>query len=57
MRTNGLINTHELGLFGDSMVDIDNIRIKNFKAFKDTGSVKLTKLNLVVGKNSAGKVH
>ena len=34
---------------------IETMRVKNFKAFKDSGLLKLAKINLIVGKNSAGK--
>lgn len=34
---------------------MDTMRVKNFKAFKDSGLLKLAKINLIVGKNSAGK--
>ena len=34
---------------------MDTMRVKNFKAFKDTGLIKLAKINLIIGKNSAGK--
>ena len=37
------------------MPHIDTMRVKNFKAFKDSGLLKLAKINLIVGKNSAGK--
>lgn len=38
-----------------NMSFLGSIRLKNFKAFADTGTIRLRKLNLVVGKNSAGK--
>jgi predicted ATPase len=34
---------------------INTIELKNFKAFKDSGSVALKKINLFVGPNSSGK--
>lgn len=37
------------------MVQINTIQLENFKAFKDSKCIKLGKINLVVGKNSAGK--
>ena len=40
---------------GGNMSFLGSIRLKNFKAFADTGTIRLRKLNLVVGKNSAGK--
>ena len=37
------------------MVQISNMQISNFKAFKDSKELDLRKINLIVGKNSAGK--
>jgi AAA15 family ATPase/GTPase len=37
------------------MVHISNMQISNFKAFKDSKELDLRKINLIVGKNSAGK--
>ena len=34
---------------------IDSIRLRNFKAFQDTGTLPLKRITLLVGKNSAGK--
>jgi len=34
---------------------IDSIRLENFKAFRDTGTIILKPITLLVGKNSAGK--
>ena len=34
---------------------INSIRLKNFKAFQDTGILPLKRITLLVGKNSAGK--
>tara|TARA_B100001094_G_scaffold50051_1_gene45570 strand:+ start:1109 stop:2584 length:1476 start_codon:yes stop_codon:yes gene_type:complete len=40
---------------GNSSPLIDSIRLENFKAFQDTGTIPLKKITLLVGKNSAGK--
>lgn len=34
---------------------IDTINIKNFRPYKDTGDVRLTNLNAIIGKNDSGK--
>lgn len=34
---------------------IDSIRIQNFRSFRDTGFIKLNKLNILLGTNSSGK--
>ena len=47
--------TYQAGLTGKGMVQINTIQLENFKAFKNSKCIKLAKINLVVGKNSAGK--
>lgn len=34
---------------------LTELRIKNFKAWKDTGSVRMAPLTVIFGANSAGK--
>ncbi len=34
---------------------IDSIKIQNFRSFRDTGFIKLNKLNILLGSNSSGK--
>ena len=51
----GFKNCNDLLHTGEGPLKISSIRLENFKAFKDTGNIGLAKINLVVGKNSAGK--
>lgn len=34
---------------------VDSIKIQNFRSFRDTGFIKLNKLNILLGANSSGK--
>lgn len=34
---------------------LESLHLENFKGFKDTGKLKLSKINIIVGKNSSGK--
>ena len=34
---------------------LESLQLENFKGFKDTGKLNLSKINIIVGKNSSGK--
>lgn len=38
------------------LIMIDSVRIENLRSLRDTGFVKLKKLNILLGSNSSGKV-
>ena len=41
--------------FKDNFKNMDSIRIKNLRSIVDSGDIQLSRINILLGKNSSGK--